>query len=633
MTIGLQTYVLADPFSFIITMVIQMLVVTAITTGVSLLLAKRQKDGRKPAGENEFTYPTAIEGRPLPVVWGKRRVLSCNAITPIFNLWSYRYRKKGKTVSFMYQCGLHLSICHAADGVKQIWVQERCIWPNPYNVTSEAADAAASANLGASGVIFGGPMQEGGYTGLIGFQYGGAAQARDAYLTTAFGAGPAYRGFVSALWKPVYFGTTPYIKPMTFLIKRTNIFCDLNRTAMWYIAKANIGDDHCNAVHILYELITSTTIGAGKDTALIGTSFTTAADTCYTEGYGLDVVWDSAPDDVQDMIDKVCEIIDGVIYQDQSTGLYEIALARADYNPATLDTYDESYFWVADYEVPSPAKMPGKTVVHWHDRVSTKKRPAYDDDIALLEIQGASPVVREYDFSGFIAGEELANKVAAREQNKSGAMPKYLTLHCDRRMADKIRNDVFKISYTDLSITTMIVRVLTVDNGSLADGEVVLRVMEDVFGIVYGAYGAPPLTEAFISAADPQSDVEGYGDEDTGTVTWDSGTVLYHEKTYSIDGDAAGTTDQYVYFDPAVSETELQHSAVAPTSPTAYVLFENVGGTVTAGYGMDAQYGVEQATPMTDHWRFHEGSNEVLNLEHESGGAWTGKSEFGDPVP
>lgn len=603
--------------------VVKMAAVTAVTTGLSMLLAKRNKSGMKPAGVTEFRYPTAIEGRPLPVVWGKRRVLSCNAITPAFDYTARKKKHKRQTAAYYYFAGLHLQVCHAADGVKQIWVAHKCLWPTVDDETAEAADATLTASITLASQIFGGWRREGGFSGTISIQYGGAAQAQNAYLTSKLGTDiPAYRGMVGLILERPYIGTSPYLKPVTALVKRTDIFCDPARSAMWYVAKANVGDDHMNPVHVIYELITSPYIGAGKDTALIGGSFTTAADSCYADGYGVDVVWDSAPDDVQSMIDKLCEIIDGVVYQDPSTGLFEIALARPDYDPGALTAYDESDFWVEDYEVPSPAKTPAKTVVHWHDRVSTKKRQALDDDIALLEIQGANPVIREHDFSGFIAWEELANKVAAREQNQASAMSKILTLRADRRMSDLNRGDVFKITYGPFKIVTMIVRVIALEYGSLADGEVTLRVQEDVYGTIYTVYGSPPLETDAEGVTDPVTDIDYYGNTTSGTVTWDDGFVHYEGRTYAITGDAAGTTDQYVYFDPSVSETELQHSAAPPTGGTAYVLFENSGGVITETYAMVEETTVVQADYITDDWRFRQDADRILHIERETGGAW-----------
>lgn len=605
--------------------IVKLFLYAAITTGIGYLMARNQKSGMKAAGINEFKYPTAEEGRPLMVVWGKRRVISCNAICAPFHLRIYKKKRHDSVVAFKYHIGLHLQICHAADGVKQLWMGGKCVWPTANDPTDEAADATVSGYIDAD-KIFGGHHREGGVKGDISIQYGGSAQTRSAYLTTHLGDGPAFRGMVGVIWEQVYVGTSPYIKPMSMLVKRTDILCD--RTAMWYIAKANVGDDHCNPIHVVYEMLTSTIVGCGKDTSLIGDSFADAADTCYDEGYGLDIVWDSAPDDVQSMIDKICQIIDGVLYQDLSTGKFEIALVRDDYNPAALDTYDDSYFWVENYECPSVAKAPAKTFVHFHDRGSTKKRPAYDDDIAILEMQGSNPVTQEFDFSGFITDETLANTIAAREQRVASAMPKYLTLNCDRRMADLAKGAVIKITYPDLQISGMIVRVLDPEYGSLKDGRVRLFVVEDVFGQAYTAYGAPTIWANAEGSTDPIVNIDVYYDAATTTVTWDDGEIIWNGVVYEIDADTTGTTDQYIWFDYAISETVLQHGASSPSASTAVLIWENTGGALTENYPITVETTTTQTVLLTENWRLREDAAEKLYLEHESGGAWTEEAEF-----
>src|SRR4030042_2870596 len=162
-----QTDILAAPF-LLIPFLIKMVIVTAITTALSMLLARRQKGpSTKPAGINEFQYPTAIEGRPLLVVWGKRRVLSCNAITPVFDLGVRRKRKDGQTVAYYYDIGLHIQVCHAADGTPPLWMGGYIVRPNPWSYTKEQAEATAGGTI-AAGSRFGGWEREGGVSGQIG---------------------------------------------------------------------------------------------------------------------------------------------------------------------------------------------------------------------------------------------------------------------------------------------------------------------------------------------------------------------------------------------------------------------------------------------------------------------------------
>lgn len=460
----------------------------AIATGIAYLMRTKAK-GPKPAGKDAFQLPTAEEGRALPVVFGKRRVMSPNAISPLLEYYA-RGHKKG--AYYYYYITLHMGVCLAADGIKQFWMAVTCLWPTPGDPTDEADDGQTVMNFNAES-IWGGGKREGGAHGPIYIQYGKDDQTLHSYLSAKAGADqPAYRGFLGIIFAFAYIGTWPGLKPPSALVKRTDIHND--NSEMWYIAKANIGDDDLNAIHLLYELLFDKRIGLGKDTALLGDSFATAADTCYSEGFGLSCVWDWAPDDIESMIRQIEQIIDGRLYRDPATGKFEIGLIRADYNPEELEEFDESDFWVESMPTSSVGTVPSKVIVHWHDKVNLQSRPAVDDDIALLERQGGNPVVVELDYSAFVCDGDLANTIAARVQGVFSAMPKRLTLRALRTMSHLHETDVIKISYPSLNIALMIVRIMAIDRGSLTDGGCVIEVIEDVFGQSYTVYGSPPAS-------------------------------------------------------------------------------------------------------------------------------------------
>ena len=476
--------------------IINLLITMAIATGIAYLSYRKPK-GPKPAGKDAFKLPTAEEGRALPILSGKRRILSPNSISPLLE---FRVDKKGDTGAFYYYIGLHMAWCIAADDFKQFWMAETCLWPTLNDPTSEAEDHQTYASVDAS-YCWGGYEREGGVRGSMDIQYGGPLQALNAYLEEKLGSSqPAYRGFVGTIMRNFYIGVWAGIKPPSGLLKRTDIHND--NTEMWYLAKANVGDDDLNAIHFLYEQLFCKVGGLGKDISLLGDSFTAAADTCYTEGYGLSNVWDWSPDDIESMIHQVEEIIDGKIYIDPATGKFEIGLVRADYDPddPSIESFGPADFWVENMPTSSAGTVPSKVIVKWHDKVNLQERPAFDDDIALLARQGGNPIVQEFDYSAFVCNGTLATKIACRMQSVFSAMPKRYTLHALRTMSHLHETSIFKMSYPVLNVTSMIVRVISIDRGSLTEGDCIIDVAEDVFGqahTVYASpYGAPPASGA-----------------------------------------------------------------------------------------------------------------------------------------
>lgn len=59
----------------------EFLIFAAISVGVSYALRpKPETNNAKPASESDFDIPTAEEGRPIPVLFGTRRITSPNVV-------------------------------------------------------------------------------------------------------------------------------------------------------------------------------------------------------------------------------------------------------------------------------------------------------------------------------------------------------------------------------------------------------------------------------------------------------------------------------------------------------------------------------------------------------------------------
>lgn len=488
-------------FAIIAWLVWSIVVPAAIAYGISYFLATKPEKLKPPVGKYHYDLPTAEEGRPLPVIGGKVRLRGLNAISPIFNKRRIFMESRTYGAATLYMVGLHLGVGIGKIHIKQLWFGETVVWPADKQPSIEAADGVTHAEVDAEECWGSWGYGQGGGVGgqLCGADdvfilHGGATQSLNYVLEDKYGSDqPNYRGFTSMVLKELYIGTAPMIRPISAFVKRTDDMCDYSE--MWYLEKANIGDNDLNAIHWIYELLTSKIIGRGIDPSLIGDSFTEAADTCYTEGYGISFIWDFSPDDIASQIEQIEKIIDGKLYFSMVTEKYEFALNRPDYEPAELEIFDESDFWIEDASYLLPGFVPNKVVVIWEHRIWNQKRVAYDDDIALLARQNGLSCIIEYDYSGYIKSASLAEKIAARNQYAFSAMPKRFTLRCLRTMSHLHECSVFKISYPDLNIASMIVRLISIDRGSLSNDECIIECIEDVFGQAYTVYGEPPESE------------------------------------------------------------------------------------------------------------------------------------------
>ena len=475
----------------IVAFIIKQAIMFAIAYGISYLLQpKPPRD--TPAGSIQFKLPTSMVGRPIPHVRGKAWVTGTNALTPIFK---YQYSKNSDG-SYYFGFDFWLGICLSADGIKMIKAGDIVLWPTLRDDTSEAADSTTALTITATN-IFGGRSQQGGQAGQLQVLYGGQSQTLYSLIQQYFGSEtPPGRGLVSVVYHDeggegltsYYWGVTKYPKFQSFLVKSTDQ--TVGYEVIWQNTLSNVGsEDDFNPVHAIYEWLTDTKVGSGMSTSLIGTSFATVAQTVYDEGFGISYVLDSTGDQVQSHIEQVKQIINAVIRFDPSTNLFEIVLIRDDYDPDDLETFDEDDFWISSFDRPSPGKSPSRVICKFMDRMSEDVGTGIDDDIALLETQGNQIVVKELDFSAFVKTQAFADHIAAREQQAYSAMGALITLTCLRTMSHILIGDVIKISYPELGIASMILRVLSIDTGELTDDTVVMNTMEDVFGTVYTQFG------------------------------------------------------------------------------------------------------------------------------------------------
>ena len=206
--------------------------------------------------------------------------------------------------------------------------------------------------------IFGGDKKEGGIKGNVDLMFGDITQAQNDYLIARHDSNiPAFRGLFSAILKQVYIGTSPYLKPWSFFLKR--VCLQISGDRQWYWEKAVIrpreeaGDD-LNAAHIIRECLIDPEWGLGWSSDDIDDdAWREAADTLYDEDFGLSMLWDQVIP-VEDFVDDILSCIAGMLYQDLATGKWILTLTRDpdydnpyDYNnigeaaQASLGTYQD----------------------------------------------------------------------------------------------------------------------------------------------------------------------------------------------------------------------------------------------------------------------------------------------------
>ncbi|GEM_PF-2429985 len=235
-------------------------------------------------------------------------------------------------VGYRYSVGMHMALCHAADEFYAINTGDYQAWQS-----GGAGEVTASQGIVIDQpTLYGGQGQEGGVSGAVDLLFGEAGQLPNDYLSSKIGTVPAYRGVVSVVLRQVYIGDSTYIKPWSFLLRRTST------SDGWLPSLAVIGACDMNPAHIIRECLTNTAWGMGYPVSdLDDAAFAAAASALYAEEFGLSLLWDQATD-LEGFIQETLKHIDGVLFLDQATGLFSLRLLRADYDPAQLPILDSS---------------------------------------------------------------------------------------------------------------------------------------------------------------------------------------------------------------------------------------------------------------------------------------------------
>jgi hypothetical protein len=170
-----------------------MLLIYVATTVISALLAAKNKT--RPSALGDFQFPTAEEGRAIPVVFGTVKLTGGNTV------WWGDLRSEGMkagsflgiggtVVGYKYYIGVQYALCQ---GIVDLLALQCDAKPVPY--TSSGSDPQTLTVDQKS--LFGGDKSGGGLAGTITFYRGTKTQPSDAYLSakqTAVPSTPTYSG-------------------------------------------------------------------------------------------------------------------------------------------------------------------------------------------------------------------------------------------------------------------------------------------------------------------------------------------------------------------------------------------------------------------------------------------------------
>jgi len=450
----------------------------AASFAVSQLLApKPEIEHAKAATLEQFNFPTATEGRIIPLGFGTFRIRGPNVIwygdyqaAPITErVQTSLFNTKRVTVGHNYYVGIQFGICLGPVALRKIWVGDELVWSGNQTTDGDITISAKDVK------------------GTFTFYTGSKTQSQDSYLATHQTNCPAYRNLAYGVLKHGFVGSSTSIKPWSF---------EVTRLPSGYTSYPAVNTYDANPIEVAAEVLTNTEWGYGYSSSEINTTeFSTAGTTLYNEGNGFSFCVQQQMKATQ-LLAELERQIDGKFRIDPTTGKWRIALARDGYSIGSLRTLDETNLMeIEDFSRGGWEQTVNSVRICYERRSNnygTSYAPAQDG--ANLQIQNRV-VPATWTFPG-VKDDTLANKIAWRELRANSYPLAKGRFKVDRSFWDAYVGEVFALSITvrDLTITDLPMRITRLDTGNKQEPEIIVDAVQDVFSWKNASFADPDAT-------------------------------------------------------------------------------------------------------------------------------------------
>ena len=382
-----------------------------------------------------------------------------------------------------YYLATHVGVCHGpVDAVLEIKVGEKVAWSGSSSPADGSAVDGHSVSISNEG-LFGGNKKEGGVAGTMTVLHGAATQLIPSKIAQFIGLArdkaPGYRGILSLFFHSAdgrsgfkWASNNPYLKPLWVKVR--------SKPGTWYPEKAMISGD-ANPMHIIRECLVNTDWGMGAAAKFLDDAqMRQVADTLYTEGFGLSLMW-AQQASIESFIAEILRHVNGTMCINPSTGKFHFKLIREDYVQATLPAFNRDQGTIRSSQRKGWDETVNEINVSWTNPESEESEVVTVHDPANITIQGAI-VADSRDMYG-IRNIGLATRVAMREIQAASKPLMQVDVDFDRSAFGLLPGDAIKlVDWKELNFAEIVMRVVTIDYGTPDSMVIRASLMEDVFG-------------------------------------------------------------------------------------------------------------------------------------------------------
>lgn len=250
-----------------------------------------------------------------------------------------------------------------------------------------------------------------------------------------------------------------------------------------------------NPAHILYDSLTARDMQREPIALVNDASFRAAADVLYDEGLGLCTAYED--EDIDKFQERILNVIGAGLSQSRENGQYYLDLIRPtpDLSGVVIITSDDIVELTV--EPSTLTEMVNQISVKWFDPERNESRITQPFQ-NLGAIQAAGRVIPEQSSYPEVPYEPLALRLAARDAQARGTPLSKLSLTTNRR-GDiwKLRTgQKFRLQVPEDGISDMLCVVGDIDVGTLKDGRIKIKAVQDVYSMPATVYVAPEPGQA-----------------------------------------------------------------------------------------------------------------------------------------
>lgn len=234
-----------------------------------------------------------------------------------------------------------------------------------------------------------------------------------------------------------------------------------------------------NPVHALREMLTNPDWGEGIDESRLDNgSFLVSATICKTEQLDYCAVHDKIGS-ISKLATGVTDYIDGIVYYEAATDKVRLKLIRQDYTLSNIPSFDESNMTdVSNYQRQHSNELVNSVTIKYHDAAKGSTETVTVHDIEASNRIG-QVVAATLNYDG-CATRQAAVRVSERELTSLSKAVISFTARVDPGEVIGLGDPVL-VSYRDLGLARVVMRVSKIDYGDGLTGGITLHLIQDVF--------------------------------------------------------------------------------------------------------------------------------------------------------